>query len=118
MQKKFSKNGQKNMEYRIKLSQNFLTELEEIFEYIEKDLKAPLAANRLRYRIMIIIQRLKDSPKIYSKINNTDRFGRVYRRFLVDNYAILYTIIQEDNVILISHIYYGGKNYLNRYIFK
>ena len=56
---------------------------------------------------------LKESPKIYAKINKRDRLNREYRRMVIDNYVILYTIIEEDKVILISHMYYGGRNYID-----
>ena len=62
---------------------------------------------------METIQGLKNSPKIYAKIEKTDRAGRDYRKIVIDNYVIIYTIIEEDKAILISHMYYGGRNYLN-----
>lgn len=101
------------MVYEIIISENCLEEIEEIFSYIEKDLKAEQAANRLREKIIENIRGLKNSPKIYAKIDRTDRAGRDYRRIVVNNYTIIYTIIEENKTILISHIYYGRRNYLN-----
>ena len=100
------------MEYEIVFSDNCLEEIEESCNYIEKVLKAEQASNRLREKIRETIRELKYSPKIYAKIDKTDKAGRVYRRIVIDNYVIIYTIVEEDKTILISHMYYGGRNYL------
>lgn len=101
------------MEYEIVISETCLEEIEESCDYIEKVLKAEQASNRLREKIRETIRGLKDSPKIYAKIEKTDRAGRDYRRIVVDNYVIIYTVVEEDKTILISHMYYGGRNYLD-----
>lgn len=101
------------MEYEIVISDTCLEEMEENCYYIEKVLKAEQAANRLREKIMRTILELKDYPEIHAKIEKTDRAGRDYRRIAIDNLVIIYTIIEEDKTILISHMYYSGKNYLN-----
>ena len=104
------------MEFEIIISDTCLEEIEEICDYIEKNLKTPQSANRLRIKIIKTIHRLKNSPRLYKIIDKKDRFKRVYRRIVIDNYVILYTIIDEDEVILISHMYYGGKNYLESFL--
>lgn len=101
------------MGYEIVISDTCLEEIEESCYYIKKVLKAEQASNRMREKIMETIQGLKNSPKIYAKIEKTDRAGRDYRKIVIDNYVIIYTIIEEDKAILISHMYYGGRNYLN-----
>ena len=101
------------MEYEIAITETCMEEIDENCAYIEKVLKAEVAANRLRKKIKESIQKLKYSPKIYAKINKTDRMKRNYRRIVIDNYVIIYTIVKEYNTILISHMYYGGRNYLN-----
>ena len=101
------------MEYEIVISDTCLEEIEENCDYIEKVLKAEQASNRLREKIRETIRGLKDSPKIYAEIDKTDRAGRKYRRIVIDNYVLIYTIVEEDTTILISHMYYGGRNYLD-----
>ena len=107
------KNGNQNMEYEIVISDTCLEEIENICDYIKNVLKAESASTRLREKIRKTICELKNSPKIYAKIDKTDRVGRDYRRIVIDNYVLIYTIIEEDKTILISHMYYGGRNYLN-----
>ena len=98
------------MEYEIVISDTCLEEIEKNCDYIKNVLKAEPASNRLRKKIRKIIRELKNSPKIYAKIDKTDRVGRNYRRIVIDNYVIIYTIVEEDKTILISHMYYGGRN--------
>ena len=101
------------MEYEIVISDTCLEEIEKNCDYIENVLKAEQASNRLRGKIRENIQGLKYSPKIYAKIEKTDREGRDYRRIVIDNYVMIYTIIEKDKTILISHMYYSGRNYLD-----
>lgn len=105
-------NGKENTEYQIKFSPNCLIEIENICNYINVVLRAEKASNKLRSRIIDKVIQLKYSPKIYTEIGKTDKLKRVYRRIVIGNYIILYTIIEEDKVVLISHMYYSGKNYL------
>ena len=51
MLEKFLKNGKKNMEYSIKLANQFLDEFEEICDYISNKLKNIDASNRLREKL-------------------------------------------------------------------
>ena len=101
------------MGYEIVISDTCLEDIEANCNYIEKVLKAEQASNRLREKIREAILGLKNSSQIYAKIEKTDKAGRNYRRIVIDNYVIIYTIVEEDKTILISHMYYGGKNYLD-----
>ena len=101
------------MEYEIVISDTCLEEIEEICDYIEIKLKAKEASNRLRIKIRNSINDLKEFPKKHPKIEKKDKLNRDYRRIVIDNYVILYTIIEDDKCILISHMYYGGRNYID-----
>ena len=101
------------MEYEIVISDTCLEEIEANCNYIENILKAEQAAKILREKIRKTVQGLKNSPKIYAKIEKRDRKGREYRRIVIGKYVIIYTIVEEDKNILISHMYYSGRNYLD-----
>ena len=55
---------------------------------------------------------MKHSPKIYAEIEKLDELKRNYRRIVTKNFVILYTIDEDNSVVYISHMYYGGRNYL------
>lgn len=59
------------------------------------------------------VQKLKYAPKIHAEIEKVDELKRTYRKIVIKNYVILYTIDEENNVIFVSNMYYGGRNYLN-----
>lgn len=59
------------------------------------------------------IQSLEHSPKLYAEIDKSDELKRIYRRIVIKNFVILYTIDENDSVVYVSHMYYGGRNYLD-----
>ena len=101
------------MEYRVKLTAQFLEEFDEIIDYISSQLKNIDASNRLREKVTNNILLLENSPRMYTGIEKTDRTERQYRRMIVNNYVILYTIDELEKMAYIAHIYYGGRNYLD-----
>ena len=101
------------MEYKIKLTDQFLDEFEEICNYISNKLKNIDASNRLREKVIYNVLLLEVSPRMCTEIEKTDRTERQYRRIIVDNYIILYTIDETEKIVYVAHIYYGGRNYLS-----
>lgn len=101
------------MEYSIKLTEEFLEEIEEICNYISNKLKNIDASNRLREKVMYNVLLLENSPRMCTEIEKIDRTERQYRRMVVNNYIILYTIDETEKVVYVAHIYYGGRNYLD-----
>ena len=101
------------MEYRVKLTDQFLDEFEEICDYISNKLKNIDASNRLREKVIYNILLLENSPRMCNEIEKADRTERQYRRLVVNNYVILYTIDEEEKIVYIAHIYYSGRNYLD-----
>ena len=95
MQKKFLKNGIKNMEYKIFLTSKAQSEIETIFDYIADELKNKQAAIRLKNRFKEKIGSLRTMAKKYQIIENINRVEKVYRRIVIDNFIILYTIDDE-----------------------
>lgn len=93
------------MEYSIKLTDQFLEEFEEICDYITNELKNMKASNRLREKVINNVLLLEKSPKICTE--------RQYRRMVVNNYVILYTIDEAEKIVYVAHIYYGGRSYLD-----
>lgn len=112
MQEMFLRSGKKSMEYKVKLTEEFLEEIEDVCDYISNKLKNIDASNRLREKVMYNVLLLEKSPKLFVEIEKADRTKRIYRRIVVDNYIVLYTIDETEKVVYIAHIYYGGQNYI------
>ena len=101
------------MEYRIKLTDQLLDEFEEICDYISNQLKNIDASNRLREKVIYNILLLENSPRMFTQIEKVDRTERQYRRLVVNNHIILYTVDELEKIVYIAHIYYAGRNYLD-----
>ena len=113
MLEKFLRDGKRNMEYSIKLTDQFLDEFEEICGYISNKLKNIDASNRLREKVIYNVLLLENSPKMCTEIEKIDRTERQYRRMTVNNYVVLYTIDEPEKIVYVAHIYYGRSNYLD-----
>ena len=100
-------------QYKVIITPTAYKEINRIYDYITEDLYAECAASRLMQKIEQEVQRLKKAPRIHSKIPKYDELKRKYRRIVIKNYVILYTIDEENKTVYISHMYYGGRNYLN-----
>lgn len=100
-------------EYKVIITPTAYKEINKIYDYITDDLYAENAAKRLMKKIEEEVLSLKYAPKIHTKIEKFDELKRDYRRIVINNYIILYTIDEENNVVFISHIYYGRRNYLD-----
>ena len=110
-----SRSWDRNMDikYKVIITPTAYKEINRIYDYILIDLYAEKAAKKLMRKVEEIIQLLKYSPKIYAEIEKFDELKKQYRRIIIKNFVILYTIDEYNKVVYISHMYYSGRNYLN-----
>ena len=101
--------------YKVIITPTAYREINRIYDYISEDLYAEKAAKDLMQKIEDEVQKLKYAPEIHTKIEKFDELKRQYRRIVVKNYIILYTVDNEKEVVYVAHIYYGGRNYLQMY---
>ena len=99
--------------YEIEFTEDCRDEIREVYKYISKKLVAKEAAKRLMKKIKKSVMDLAESPRLYAKIDKKDKRKRDFRKIVVDNYVILYTIDDNKKTIYISHMYYGVRNYLD-----
>lgn len=99
--------------YKIIITPIAYREINKIYEYITEELYAGKAAQKLMKRVEKQIQSLKYYPRMYPKIRKIDNLKRRYRRIVINNYVILYTIDEKKKIVFISNMYYGGKNYID-----
>lgn len=103
--------NERNLE--VEFTEECIEEMLEIYEYIFYNLKESKIAKRLISEIMNKILNLSNAPELYEKIGKVDKLQREYRRIVIKNYIVLYTIDYEKNKIYVSRIIYGKRNYLN-----
>ena len=100
------------MEYKIKFTKKCLIDIDNACFYISNTLKSQQASIKLREKIKKSVINLPNNPKMYSQIDKFDKLNRIYRKIVINNYVLLYTIDEENELIYFSHMYYGGRNYL------
>ena len=99
--------------YQIEFTEDCRDEIREIYKYISENLQAEEAAKRLMKKIRDSVYELAESPRMFVEIPNNKKRKLSFRRMVVDNYVILYTINESKKVIYISHMFYGRRNYLD-----
>ena len=98
--------------YGVEFTEDCIEEIKETYEYISQKLIAKLPAKRLMQKIERAVMLLERNPQIYIELNITDKLKRKYRRMVINNYVLLYTIDEENRKVYVSHMYYGKRNYL------
>lgn len=68
------------MEYKVKLTNQFLDEFEETCDYISNKLKNIDASNRLREKVIYNILLLENSPRMCTEIEKTNRTEKQIER--------------------------------------
>jgi plasmid stabilization system protein ParE len=102
-----------HIKYRIIITPRAINEISKIYDYILNELYAEKAARKLVQEVEETIQELKYSPKIYARIEKLDDVKRRYRRIVIRNFVILYTVDEEHKTVYVAHMYYSGRNYLD-----
>lgn len=101
-------------EYKIVFTNDCRMEMDYIYSYITNNLYNQNAARRLMQKVEDSIQGLKEMPKSYPIIKKYAGLDFEYRRIIINNYAIIYTISEIEKTIYIVHMYYSGSNYLTK----
>lgn len=97
--------------YEIVLTDTAKEELEEIYDYISKNLHEIAAANRLMEKIEQSIFRLEQNP--YSCVEvHIKPHNEVYRKLVIDNYIALYDVDEKYKQVVVYRVLYGKMDYL------
>ncbi len=98
--------------YQVIIAPTAFKEINKIYDYIIENLYAEKAAKDLMKQVEIELQRLKYYPKVHTEIQKFNELRRRYRRIVIKNYVILYTIDESKKIVYIAHMYYAKRNYL------
>ena len=99
--------------YKIMFTNDAISEMKNIFDYIFGELYAPNVAKDLMLSIDKSIDNLKYMPKTHRVIKKYDELDLEYRRIVVKQYCIIYTIDETDKKVYIIHLYHSKRNYFN-----
>ena len=102
----------KNEKYEIEFTEECRKEIDEIYEYISEKLVAENSAKKLMRKMRDAVMDLSETPNLYMKIEKKDRNKREFRRMVIDNFVVLYTVDENSKKVYIAHMHYGRRNYL------
>ena len=98
-------------DYEVVLTDVAKEELNDIYEYISKNLKEKNIANKVMNKIEKNILRLANNPyscmEVHIKPHN-----EIYRKLVIDNYIALYEVNKQKREVIIYRIIYGKLDYL------
>ena len=102
--------------YEVDFTEDCRDEIRDIYKYISESLVAEEAAKRLMKKMRDNVMELAEFPRKYVKLPKNDKRKREFRRMVINNYVILYTIDEGRKKIYVSHMYYGKRNYTDNLI--
>lgn len=97
-------------DYVIVFTKQASNEIRKIKQYISKKLKVPNSANRLMEQMKERTEKLSYFSRRYPIVGRKNK--REYRRIVIKNYVVIYTINEVRKEVEIVHIYYDKNNYL------
>ncbi len=97
-------------DYVIVFTKQASNEIRKIKQYISPKLKVPNSANRLMEQMKERTEKLSYFPRRYPIVGRKNK--REYRRIVIKNYIVIYTINEARKEVEIVHIYYDKNNYL------
>lgn len=100
------------IQYEVKIAPIVMKQINRISDYILEDLCAEKAAKSFTKQVKNEIEKLQYTPEMYAEIEKYDELNRRYRRIIIKNFIILYTVDEMNLIVYISKIYYGKRNYL------
>lgn len=94
----------KMQRYGIEITEEALSDMEQLYNYIANDLLAPENAKKQYNRIADEILKLDTFPERFRIMDSQPEYARGIRRMIVDNYSVFY-VVKEDRVIVTDVLY-------------
>lgn len=99
------------MIYKIIVTDSYSNEYKKILKYLTIDLKEKNAAKNLNDEVDHIIGLISSNPNLFGLSLNKKLRKRKYHKVTVENYLILYKVI--DNKVFLAHIFHQSQDYAN-----
>ncbi len=97
--------------YRVKIVPKAEEDLDDIFYYIALELNNKSAAEKMINLFSNKILRLQEFPFSCSLVEDDLLKDKGYRKLIIDNYIVFYIVNEEDQQVIVMHVFYMvGKN--------
>ena len=97
--------------YKIVFSPTSKRKIKNIYEYIAEELHEKEIAKKIMKKILEKINELDFMPNIHPIINPKYKNEKKYRKLIVENYIIIYSV--RNRKVYIDNIFHQKNNYLN-----
>ena len=98
------------MSYKIVYTEGSEQDLLNIYRYIAMDLLVPETAKNQIGRIMKAVNELESLPFRHKRYHDEPWHSKGLRVLPVDNYLVFYTVIEDDEKVVVLRIMYAGRN--------
>jgi plasmid stabilization system protein ParE len=97
--------------YEVIMAAHAIEDLRGIAHYIAVEKTAPRAADKLMGEITAQVHELKTMPERYPLVipKKLRKFG--FRKFMVGNYLIFYTVTEAPDQVIIRRVLYARRNW-------
>lgn len=99
------------MMYKIEYLPVAQRDLLDIVRYIKNDLNNVIVAKQFFNEVLEYIDKLQDFPYSYPVYIPLQPLTYEYRKLIVKNYLVFYRVDEENKIVTISRIIYGGRDY-------
>lgn len=86
-------------------------DMTDIARYISKELGNPIAAEKLAGELIEAADRLTDFPYANPAYHPIKPLKQEYRRLLVQNYIMFYSVDEAKKLITVSRVIYARRDY-------
>lgn len=97
--------------YEIIISPLAKNDLIEIFDYIKNSLFAEKSAENLIQKITRHVDHLSTAPEMYPELDNPLFRKKGYRKIVINNYVVIYSVDHTKQKVYIIRAFYGAMDY-------
>jgi plasmid stabilization system protein ParE len=99
--------------YRVDVSEVAETDLRDIIRYISAQLSAPMTAEKMMDTFEAALSVLADMPYAHPPVTDERLADIGYRKLIVKNYLVFFTIDENAKVVDVERILYARRDWLH-----
>lgn len=99
--------------YKVFMTGSAASDLQNISNYISKNLKEPETALKTMNKIKVVTMGLEYMPHRHELVSDERLYTQGIRKIIVDNYIIFYIISEIDKRVIIVRMLYGRRDWIN-----
>lgn len=97
--------------HKVEFLPSALNDMSDIVKYISRDLGNKTASDRLADKFIETADRLSDFPYANPVYMPIKPLKYEYRKAVIENYLMFYSINEEEKTVTVSRVIYGKRNY-------